>query len=377
LLKGQNKDSINIDNSLNHKYAKISYMDTNIIVPDWEKFNVSGFVDAYYSYDFSEPSDHQKPSFFYNHTRHNEFSLNLALVQFNYQNKKTRGSVGLMTGTYPQYNLAHEQELMRNIYEAYGGVELMNDLWLDAGVFGSHLGFESAISSDNITLTRSIMAENSPYYLSGVKLTYTGIEKWTFLGIVSNGWQNISDLDNNKAIGTQVIYEPNSKLTLNYSTMFNKEEKLSYSNLYGTSFSFAPTKQNVNRFFNDIYVIIEPINKIKLIAAFDYGIQEGVSFYEWETWYAPAVLISYEWTDKFVSGLRAEYYSDKRGVITQPNFEVFGTSLNLDYKASKNAVLRIEGKWLYSEDKIFKRSNNTLHSDNVAITTSLAITFGK
>jgi hypothetical protein len=45
-------------------------------------------------------------------------------------------------------------------------------LWLDAGIFGSHMGFESALSIDNPTLTKSFVAENSPYYWSGAKLTY-------------------------------------------------------------------------------------------------------------------------------------------------------------------------------------------------------------
>ena len=37
-----------------------------------------------------------------------------------------------------------------------------DNLWLDAGIFVSHIGLESANSRDNLTLTRSIMADNSP-----------------------------------------------------------------------------------------------------------------------------------------------------------------------------------------------------------------------
>ncbi len=37
----------------------------------------------------------------------------------------------------------------------------------------SHIGFESAVGSDCWNLTRSILAENSPYFESGIKLNYT------------------------------------------------------------------------------------------------------------------------------------------------------------------------------------------------------------
>ena len=37
----------------------------------------SGYVEVYYSYDFGNPGNHERPSFFYNFNRHNEANLNL------------------------------------------------------------------------------------------------------------------------------------------------------------------------------------------------------------------------------------------------------------------------------------------------------------
>lgn len=120
----------------------------------------SGFVDAYYSYDFSQPANHEKAPFLYNHNRHNEFTINLALLTVSYKDSTKRANIGLMAGTYPQYNLAAEPELLRHIYEANVGVKLSKkrDVWLDVGILPSHIGFESAISKDCWTLTRSILA---------------------------------------------------------------------------------------------------------------------------------------------------------------------------------------------------------------------------
>ncbi len=137
------------------------------------KWNI--FLDTYYSYDFNKPQTHEKPPFFYNYKRHNEININLALIRGAYNTDKVRANLGLMAGTYPEYNLAAEPGLLKHIYEANIGAKVskQNNVWIEAGVFPSHIGFESAISKDCQTLTRSILAENSPYYEAGVKSSYT------------------------------------------------------------------------------------------------------------------------------------------------------------------------------------------------------------
>ena len=63
---------------------------------------------------------------------------------------------------------------------------------ITAGIFTSHIGFESAVSKDCWTLTRSILADNSPYYESGARLTYTSNNnKWLISALALNGWQRI------------------------------------------------------------------------------------------------------------------------------------------------------------------------------------------
>ncbi len=41
------------------------------------KLTVNGYVEAYYSYDFNQPTTNERPSFLYSHNRHNEFNVNL------------------------------------------------------------------------------------------------------------------------------------------------------------------------------------------------------------------------------------------------------------------------------------------------------------
>ena len=77
-------------------------------------------------------------------------------------------------------------------------------LWVDGGVFFSHIGQESWISRDNPTYTRSFTAEYTPYYSSGVKLTWAASPKVTAQLHLLNGWQNISENNERKAVGARV-----------------------------------------------------------------------------------------------------------------------------------------------------------------------------
>ena len=180
-------------------------------------FTFSGYVDVYYSYDFAKPEDHTRPGFFYSYNKSNEVNLNMGMAKVNYSKENIRGNFALMAGTYAEYNMSAEQGLLKNVYEANVGVKISqkHNLWVDAGIMPSHIGFESAISKDCWVLTRNISSENTPYYEAGAKLTYgTADGKLTATILYLNGWQKIKRLDGNSkpAGGLQLTYKPSSKI---------------------------------------------------------------------------------------------------------------------------------------------------------------------
>ena len=329
----------------------------------------SGYIETYYSYDFSNPSNHKRQNFFYNFNRHNEVNLNLGFIKANYNTDKIRGNFALMAGTYAQYNLADEQGLLQNVFEANVGFKISqkHNLWLDAGVMPSHIGFESAIAKDCWVLTRSILAENSPYYESGIKLGFTSKNEKLYLSAMYlNGWQRIKRLASNQtpAFGTQLIYVPRSKITLNWSTYIGNEQ---------------PDTAAQWRYFNNFYAHCSFTQKFGLVAGFDIGMQQqNKGSVNYNTWYSPVLIIRYSPVDKIRLTARGEYYSDEKGVIistgTVNGFQTFGYSLNMDYLPTNNVAIRIEGRGLSSKDKIFNLNNTSSHQ-NYFITSSLAISF--
>ncbi len=333
-------------------------------------FTISGYAEVYYAYDFSNPENHNRPSFLYSHNRHNEFNLNLGFVKAAYNADRLRGNLAIAAGTYMNANYAAEPGVLQNVFEANGGVKLSknSNLWLDAGIFASHIGFESAVSKDCATLTRSMLAENSPYYESGAKLTYiTNNSKWLLSGLWLNGWQHIQrpEGNNTPAFGTQLTFTPSSKVTLNYSTFIGNDK---------------PDEVKQMRYFHNLYGIIHLTDQFHITAGFDYGMEQvskGSS--DFNSWYSPVVIVRYDLNDTWSVAARGEYYADENGVIiatgTENGFKTTGFSLNLDCRIRDNAVWRIEGRLLNSEDNIFNDAAGVATNANTAVTTSLAISF--
>lgn len=330
--------------------------------------SISGFLDVYHVYDFNSPQGTSRQPFLFNHNRHNEVNVNLGFIKLGVEHTKYRANLALQTGTYANDNYAAEPGLLKNIFEANVGLSLnkKNTLWLDAGVMPSHIGFESAISLDNMTLTRSLLAENSPYFLSGAKLTFTPNDTWEIAALIVNGWQRIQRLEGNSlpSLGTQINYKPTKNLTLNWSTFIGTDD--------------LDTLRRM-RYFNNFYSVLQTTKKINIIAGFDIGAQQQtINSDRYDIWYSPIIIAQFSINQTLKTAFRAEFYSDKTGIIipvAQPQgLNTLGLSTNLDYSPAPNILCRVEGRWLKSHENIFE-NKGTMIDTNFIIASSIALRF--
>lgn len=331
--------------------------------------SLSGYAEVYYAYDFNKPMDNNRPGFIYSHNRNNEFNLNLGFVKATYNTENVRANLAIAAGTYMNANYAAEPGVLKNIYEANAGIKLSKkkNLWLDAGIFSSHIGFESAISKDCWTLTRSMAADNSPYYEAGAKLTYTtGNNKWLFTVLALNGWQRIKRADGNSLMswGTQIHFKPNSTTTLNYSTFIGTDK---------------PDSARLIRYYHNLYAIFNLSSKLGVTAGFDLGTeQKAKGSSGMNTWYTPVLILKYAIDDKWAMAARGEYYEDKEGVIiatgTSNGFKTTGVSFNVDYAPASNILIRLEGRNLSSKDQIFIKEADA-RKNNLFVAAALAVNF--
>lgn len=327
--------------------------------------NVDGYIETFFSYDFSEPTDHQRPDFIYSYNRHNEVNINLAFLKASFNDTNSRANLAFMTGTYSNANMVNEPGILKNILEASIGFKILKNkqLWVDIGVLPSHIGFESAVGRDCWNLTRSIAADNSPYFESGVALTYTSFnQKWLARFLVLNGWQRISRPPDNQtpAFGHQITYQPNARIKLNSSSFFGNDYPKNFRKL---------------RYFHNLYSQMQIQKKLYLIAGIDIGAEQTAEFNDkYNLWYSPVLIFKYIPFQKWAVSLRGEYYSDQYQVIIKTNtlngFQTTGISTNIDWEITDRILWRLEARGLYSKDEIFLGKNTRI---NGAISTSISM----
>jgi hypothetical protein len=323
-----------------------------------------GFLDAYYAYDTNTPPNHDR-SFTTQPARHNEFNVNLVYLEGKLALERVRGRLAVQAGTSVQSNYSSEPSLgsvsgpslVRNIQEATAGYRIADGLWLDAGIFFSHIGLESFISRDNWTYTRSLVADYSPYYQSGVKVSYQIGSEWSVQLHVLNGWQNISESNMAKSLGSQLSFTPSATLSVTYNTLIGKEAEL--------------------RHFHDLVLKWSVTNHIQLGTQADIGFQKLAASNSYATWYGASLVGRYVLTERVALAIRLERYWDKNQIIVtsvSPNgFRSWGASLGADVQLHPRVVWRNEVRGFWSGDPVYPLGADLQTSDGFVVS-SLALT---
>lgn len=320
-------------------------------------------MDAYYALAFATPPARTR-SYTTQPLYHNEFSINFAVLSVAYSSERIRGRFAVQAGSYAESNYAAEPQFWRNIFEANAGYSLADNLWIDAGIFASHIGFESALSKDNWNYSRSIVADYSPYFETGAKLTWSPNETWSFAALVLNGWQIIRETNSDKSVGTQIQWKPAPTALVNWSTYVGNDQ--------------PDSAARQMRYFNNFYAQLGLGEKLNLAFLFDIGVQQRTSTTT-HTWWGGAMIGRYSLTDRITLGVRGEYYSDPNGVLiptgTANNFQVFSASANVDVALTQNLLWRTEGRIFAAREAIYPTENAAPRTNDGFVVTSLAFFF--
>jgi hypothetical protein len=331
-----------------------------------------GFVDSYYAYDFGRPANFDRP-FTTQAVRHDEFNVNLAYVEAKVSGPRVRGRLALQAGTSVQSNYGGEPAIgtvsgpsvSRFIQEAVAGYRITPALWVDGGIFLSHIGIENWTSRDNPTYTRSLSFDFTPAYASGVKLTWQATPRLSALFTVMNGWQNISENNHDKAVGARLDYARSSSTTFSYYNHIGNEASSSRIRVFnGVGFKSGLT----------------PTFTVQ--GNFDYGRQQQAVTGS-DSWWSVGLIGKLQVTPVVGVSGRAERYQDPDQVIvvtgSPGGFKATMASLGLDFSPLGNTrvLWRSELRGTWSGDPIFPdRSASTgVSKSNTLLVTSLALTF--
>ena len=281
--------------------------------------------------------------------RNNQFGLNMAMISLAYKSTKIRSNITFHYGdiaesTWPtKYNL---------IQEANAGVQLIKKLWLDVGVFRSHIGLESTQPRENVTSSMSLANVYEPYYFSGAKLTYNLNTKLSLQLNAFNSFSSIIETNKNKLIGTSVIYSPNQALTLTYNFITGDDTPDS-------------SKIKHQRYYHNLYLTYQK-KKLSLGAEFNFGIQDYSKIIETNTlstayMNSSLVVLKHQTFEQFGFYGRGEWFSDLNEMISagsKMGKYTWGSTLGTEYKPSKNIAISVEGRYLKSEKPNFIYNNS-------------------
>ncbi len=327
-------------------------------------FEFSAFIGGYYGYDFNQPREKKRLPFLFNHTRSDQFAINLALVEGKYERGWVRANLGIQQGTYAQDNYSAEPKALRWLNQANVGFALNQSktIWLDAGLLPSHIGFASAVSTENMTLSRSLIAENSPYFLTGARLGWQKDEQLYISFWITRGWQVIQGVSGNSipSIGTQVNYASSERLTLNWST------------LIGNNY---PDEFRKWRYFSNHYITYQFGSNWNLIAGIDLGWEQtAVNSKNLNFWSGGSLILGFELNENWAAAFRGEYYSDPEGVIARNELEAglktSGISLNLDRDLPGGFTIRVESRYLFGRSNQYLKQGRA-KNDNLFLLSAI------
>jgi hypothetical protein len=335
-----------------------------------EGVKVGAFVDAYYAFDFARPRTLDRV-YTTQPARHSEFNVNLAYVDVRVERGPVRGRFALQAGTSVQSNYGAEPrvggisgpDLARHIQEAVVGVRVAAPLWLEGGVFYSHIGQESWATRDNPTYTRSLIADYTPYYSAGLRAIWQVSPVVTVRVDVVNGWQNVSETNSDKAAGIRVEFAPSPAVLVGYSNFVGDEQPDSLPNRV--------------RLFNQAFARLGRADRAALWLTADLG-RQGNPGDDGSTWYGLAAIGRLPLTGVVAVSARVERYADPDGVIvpslgTAP-FETTGASLGLDVALPQGLLWRIEARGFRGDGPIFPDRDGGFSRNGGMAVTSLALT---
>jgi Putative beta-barrel porin-2, OmpL-like. bbp2 len=338
------------------------------------KITFGGFIDGYYAYDFNRPPSIDR-SYTTQPARHNEFNINLAHVEAKVEGGRVHGRLALQAGTSVQSNYAGEptigtvsgSSLSRHIQEAFAGYKVADKLWIDGGIFFSHIGNETWISRDNWTYSRSLVADFTPYYETGVRATWQATPVLTVTGVVVNGWQNISETNSDKAVGIRLDYAISPTVTVSYDNFFGNEQ--------------PDSVRSRLRIFNEALVKAQITGAFGVELTADYGMQRRASGDGNDAFYIGAVVARYALNPKVALNGRAEYFSDRHGVLTSvpagaDGFRTGGASVGVDVIPQPRLLWRTELRGFSARDHVFpnRSASDPFSRHDGFVVTSLALT---
>ena len=324
------------------------------------------FVDVFYGLNTNRPADRASflPGTGTTARRANELNLNAAAIDLAIEPKPVGAHLTLAFGSGPDVVHAGEPvgpatgpDIWRFVYQASVSamIPFGSGLLVEAGIYPSHIGFESFFSKDNWTYTRGWMGEFSPYYQAGVKASYAFDAHWSAQLHFLNGWQTIGDNNRAKAVGTQVAWA-SDRVSVAFNTFAGPE---------------LPGDDSHWRLFGDLAAQVKPTAWLSLGATADLGRQdraEGAA-----VWHGAALLARIAFSRRAALAFRAEYYDDRDGFFSGTAQVLREGTATVELRPVEHLIVKVEARHDVSGARVFSAERDAAGNPTFSRTQTLVI----
>jgi opacity protein-like surface antigen len=335
------------------------------------KVNVSAYVDTYIATDndkipdasFLEEDTYIR-KYAINDMQKNNFSINIAQVSANIcYDDLIRSVLTLHYGDMA--TIAFNAHNLFGIQEAYVGINVIDDLWVDAGYFLTHIGSEAVLPKDNWLTSHSMVTYVEPFYHAGVRALYDNGTLSAGLHILNSGIGYFENNDN-KTLGYNLGYSAGDIFRINLAGMIGNE-------IPGGSVN---AKTNI---YNNLTLESHPSEKLGIKAQFDYATLENSYDYDQEAAAYMGIVLQgrYQLLEKIAATARFAYFDDTKG-YAGISASGIGITAGAEYKPTDFSYIRIEGRML-NFDNSDESNGNQFHDADGNPTNSrmeLMINFG-
>jgi hypothetical protein len=285
---------------------------------------ITGSVDAYYRYNFNNPTDYPYNSFTSFTRSSNSFELGMASLRADHSFGKVSATIDLGFGTRAEefaYNDANTRLALKQLYVTYAPSSAIK---FTLGTWATHVGYELLDAYLNRNYSMSYMFTNGPFSHTGLKADISLGGKSAFMVGISNP----TDYRSAPAMPKSFIAQLSTG---------SKDDKLK------AYFNFVGGKQNDYKkvIQGDIvatYAVADKfsvgINGTLQSVKLDPDSTGNFTSYQWG---GAALYLNYDPISWFGLTLRTEYIGDKDEFLGLKN--VFAPTLSANFKIDNLTII--------------------------------------
>lgn len=329
------------------------------VAPASSSVDVTGFVDASYGYNFNKPSTKINKLHTFD-VDHNSLEVNLAEIAF--EKKPVTGSAvgfridldfGPVASIVGAAEPSSNKEALKYVEQGYVSYLADPKVQLDFGKFVTPIGAEVIESKDNWNYTRSIQFGYAiPFYHTGLRATINPSDKVSIGAFLVNGWNNVTDNNNDKTFAGQLTLKPTSKFTWIGNVMAGKESGDNTRVLFDTVATLTAT------------------DKVSVMGNFDYGKDGDVK------WWAVSGYLRAQVSPKFALSPRVEYYDDQDGFTTGTVQKLTTFTLTGETKLGGDLLARVDVRYDHSNVAFFEGAGTEMKKGQTTATVGVVYAFG-